>query len=66
VAGFDLTPPFLFATITPIERRNIVSLKYFSDGGAIRKIIEINIKIPLNPPLRKGDKNRFSPLAKGS
>jgi len=52
--------------ITPIERKRIASSKYSSNGEAIREMIKVKIKIPLSPPLEKGDKKQFSPLAKGN
>jgi hypothetical protein len=32
----------------------------------LRELAEPFVKIPLNPPLQKGDDNAFSPLAKGN
>jgi hypothetical protein len=44
----------------------ISSLKRFSDDEALTDFSEPVVKIPLNPPLLKGDENGFSPLEKGS
>jgi hypothetical protein len=44
----------------------IPSLKCFPDDEALRDFSEPVVKIPLNPPLLKGDENGFSPLEKGS
>jgi hypothetical protein len=33
------------------------------DDEAVREFSESVVKIPLNPPLLKGDENGFSPLA---
>jgi hypothetical protein len=41
-------------------------LKWFIDDEAIKEFSESVIKIPLNPPLLKGDENGYSPLEKGS
>ena len=43
----------------------MASLNYFPDGEAIREFFEPAVKIPLNPPLSKGDDDGFSPLASG-
>jgi hypothetical protein len=57
---------FHFFTLsnTPNERKRIASLKYSSNGEATREMVKVKIKIPLSPPLQKGDKKQFSPLAK--
>ena len=60
------TKEFAKQIITLIERKIIPSLKCFSDDEAIREFSESVVKIPLNPPLLKGDENGFSPLEKGS
>jgi hypothetical protein len=44
----------------------IPSLKCFPDDEALRDFSEPVVKIPLNPPLLKGNENGFSRLEKGS
>jgi hypothetical protein len=44
----------------------IAELRYFHDDKVVKEFFNSVFKIPLNPPLLKGDKNAFSPLAKGS
>jgi hypothetical protein len=41
-------------------------MTYFPDGESMRELYELHFKIPLNPPISKGDEDGFSPLAKGS
>ena len=53
-----------FKNITPIERKIIPSLNCFSDNEAIREFPEPAVKIPLNPPLQKGDDGGFLPFSK--